>query len=52
MHFVSNHITYLHYKMQVSPVHKVSSHSIGMDLWMDVEHCTEIGGQQMFDITW
>lgn len=35
MHFVSNHTTYLHYKMQVSPVHKVSSHSIGMDLeWM------------------
>ena len=33
-------------------MHKVSSHSIGMDLWMDVEHCTGIGGQQMFNITW
>jgi len=51
MHFVSNHITYLHYKMQVSPVHKVSSHSVGMDLGLDAEHCTEIGGQQMFNIT-
>ena len=51
MHFASNRITYLHYRMQVSPVHRASSHFIGMDLWMDVEHCSEIGGQQMFNIT-
>jgi len=44
MHFVSNHITIYIIKCKCHQYIKLPSHSIGMDLWMDVEHCTGIRG--------